>query len=225
METVRDHSNGDFINWGAIGPRLLYLLLSFPLGIAYFIFTVTLFSIGVGTLIIGIGIPILLVLFLVSQSFLSLERALGRSLLGLYIPEPPPVVEPAGLLQRLIFRAGQLESWTGILYLMLKFPLGILSFVVTLVLMALPIAFACGAVVSLFLSEFPIEMGGPVIYLDPLTGAALMGLVAVILAAVGTLLLTGLGKIWEGLNGALLAADTNWVTPPPAEGSTTVMIT
>ncbi len=224
METVQEQSRSDFINWRAFPPRILYLLLSLPLGIAYFVFTVVLFAVGVGTLIIGIGIPILLVLFLVSQTFLDLERALGRSLLGLHIPDPAPVSEPAGLLQRLLFRAGRLESWTGLLYLMLKLPLGIASFVLTIVLIVLPAAFACGAVVSLFLTAVPIEMGRSTYYLDPLTGAVLLGLIAGIVGTAGSLVVTGLAKVWEGLNSVMLTADTNWVAPPPAEGRAAVVI-
>jgi hypothetical protein len=40
--------------------NIIYLLLAFPLGTAYFVFLVTGLSLGLGLLIIWIGIPILL---------------------------------------------------------------------------------------------------------------------------------------------------------------------
>ena len=44
--------------------NILYLLLSFPLGIAYFVFLVTGISLGFGLLIIWVGVPILALFWL-----------------------------------------------------------------------------------------------------------------------------------------------------------------
>ena len=46
--------------------NLIYLLLAFPLATVYLSFLVTGLSVGFGTLIVGIGIPILLAVFAAS---------------------------------------------------------------------------------------------------------------------------------------------------------------
>ena len=46
--------------------NLIYLVLAFPLGTVYFVFLVTGISVGIGTAIIWIGIPILLAVFAAS---------------------------------------------------------------------------------------------------------------------------------------------------------------
>ena len=134
--------------------NILYLLLSFPLGIAYFVFLVTGISLGFGLLIIWVGIPILVLVLAVSRGFNQIERLLAIHLLN----EDIPVIASGedrskrfedgdsglGTEERLFIAAWRrLKShvadrltWTGILYLFLKFPLGIASFVVVVVLVA-----------------------------------------------------------------------------------------
>ena len=65
--------------------NLLYLLLAFPLGIAYFVFVVTGLSLSVGLLIVWVGIPLLLGLLAASIGLASFERLLARQLLGVEI--------------------------------------------------------------------------------------------------------------------------------------------
>ena len=61
--------------------NVLYLLLAFPLGIGYFVFLVTGTSLGVGLAIIWVGIPILLIVLVVSWALCQFERALAVLLL------------------------------------------------------------------------------------------------------------------------------------------------
>ena len=66
--------------------NVLYLLLSFPLGLIYFVFVVVGLSLGLGTLIIWIGAFILLGVFLAVRGFTAFERKLASSLLQTTIP-------------------------------------------------------------------------------------------------------------------------------------------
>ena len=58
-----------------------YLLLSFPLGIIYFVSMITGLSVGIGTLIIWVGFFVLLGTFLLARGFGSMERGLVSSML------------------------------------------------------------------------------------------------------------------------------------------------
>src|SRR5512138_1283507 len=66
--------------------NLVYLLLAFPLGLAYFIFLVTGFSLGLGLLILWVGFLILAGVLALSWVLILFERQLAVSLLGVDIP-------------------------------------------------------------------------------------------------------------------------------------------
>ena len=138
--------------------NVLYLLLAFPLGIGYFVFLVTGTSLGIGLAIIWVGIPILLIVLVVSWALCQFERALAVLLLKEDIPpvarDDPSAGSGAGVSglsieerlfvnvwRRLKAHLSNRLTWTGIVYLLLKFPAGIASFVVVVTLVSLTFAF------------------------------------------------------------------------------------
>jgi hypothetical protein len=110
--------------------NILYLLFSFPLGTAYFIFLVTGLSLGFGLLIMWIGIPVLILVFLAWWEIASFERQMAIWLLGMDIPSMSlkPVGEKS-ILSRAICRIKSPVTWKSLLFLLVKFPLGIFSLV------------------------------------------------------------------------------------------------
>jgi len=120
--------------------NLLYLVLSFPLGLIYFIFIVVALSLGAGLLIVWIGLLFWLFLFAGSWMFAALERQLAISMLHVEIPVTSKEPKSTGTVwQRFIDHISNASTWKGLLYLFLKFPLGILFF--TLAVTFLSIAF------------------------------------------------------------------------------------
>ena len=59
--------------------NLVYLLLAFPLGIAYFVFLVTGFSLGFGLIVTFLGIPILLGMLAATWGIAAFERQLANT--------------------------------------------------------------------------------------------------------------------------------------------------
>ena len=130
--------------------NILYLLLAFPLGIAYFVFLVTGISVGAGLIIIWVGVPILALVLAGSWAMCEFERILAVSLLKEDIPRTTrgrsTVTDDqdlssferlfVGTWRRFKSHLTNRLTWTGILYLFLKFPLGIASFVMVVVLVA-----------------------------------------------------------------------------------------
>ncbi|WP_407355556.1 sensor domain-containing protein [Methanolobus sp. WCC5] len=110
--------------------NILYLLFSFPLGTAYFIFLATGLSLGFGLLIMWIGIPVLILVFLAWWEIASFERQMAIWLLGIDIPSMSlkPVGEKS-ILSRAICRIKSPVTWKSLLFLLIKFPLGIFSLV------------------------------------------------------------------------------------------------
>ena len=136
----------------------LYLLLSFPLGIAYFVFLVTGLSVGFGLLVIWVGVPILALVLAGSWVLTRLEQATTSRMLKLDIPaiafprisDPLSAGDAGGLsiTERVFVRTwrqfkahlSDRLTWTGMLYLFLKFPVGVASFVIVVTLASLTAA-------------------------------------------------------------------------------------
>ena len=109
---------------------LLYLFLAFPLGLAYFILLVVGFSLGFSLLIIWVGLIILALLFPTIWLLISFERLQTTHLLGIPIPVTVPASgENYALWQKIKMFLTDPATWKGILFILLKFPIGIISFV------------------------------------------------------------------------------------------------
>jgi hypothetical protein len=122
--------------------NLFYLLAAFPLGIFYFVFLVSGLSLGVSLLIIWVGIPILLLVGVGWWALASFERFMAVRLLNEDIPAMPPTSnKDAGPWIRFKEFLSNPVTWKGLLYLFLKFPLGLVTFVVMITLISLTLAF------------------------------------------------------------------------------------
>ncbi|WP_436346711.1 sensor domain-containing protein [Natronorubrum sp. FCH18a] len=135
--TVRIDDVGRTMRAAALSPfrpqtylNLLYLLLAFPLGVIYFVFLVTGFSLGFSLLILLIGAPILLLVLAISHVFAAFERATTRHLLSVEIDSPGyPFLEGEDELDGVRVLVFGLETYAAVCYLFLKFVIGIVSFV------------------------------------------------------------------------------------------------
>ncbi|WP_406660751.1 sensor domain-containing protein [Methanolobus sp. ZRKC3] len=119
----------------------LYLLFTFPLGTAYFVFLVTGLSLGFTLSIVWLGIPILILVFLAWWEIASFERQLAIWFLDVEIS--PMIIEEVhgkSILEKGIMRLKNPVTWKGLLFLIIKFPFGILSLVVTVVLISLSLS-------------------------------------------------------------------------------------
>lgn len=120
--------------------NLLYLLLSFPLGLIYFVTVVVFLSVGTGLIVIIVGIPILILTFALIRAYMSAERVLLRNLLGAVVPEPAPVRRPPGLIDRMMSYLADSHLWKGLVYLMVHFVYGVASFAMVVALIPASLA-------------------------------------------------------------------------------------
>jgi hypothetical protein len=111
--------------------NVLYLAVSFPLGLLYYILLSFGFAVGVALSVVLVGLAVLFGTVLAARRVAAFERRLANRLLATDIPTPPPVdTDTGGVVQttKAYVRAG--STWRGLGFVALKFPLGVLSFVV-----------------------------------------------------------------------------------------------
>jgi hypothetical protein len=137
--------------------RLVYLLLAFPLGVAYFVAFTTASSLGVSLTITLVGIPLLLVTLIATTGAAQLEGRLAEVLLDSETARPRSLRQSldtddgyAAAIQRFL---AEPTTWTSVAVVLLKFLYGLVAFVVTV---------TGGAIVLTMLAA-------PIVYDDPET--------------------------------------------------------
>jgi Putative sensor len=117
---------------------IAYLLLSLPLGIFYFVVLITGFSVGIGTVIVWLGIPILFATIAGVWGMAALERSLVAHLLHIDMPAPlERYAESGKMVERFGLKIRDSQTWKSLAYLLIRFPLGIISFCVAVTLLSL----------------------------------------------------------------------------------------
>lgn len=107
-------------------------LLSLPIGVASFSYTVVLVAFGIGTAITPLGLPVLAAAVAGARGWGRMERVRAATLLDVRIPSPPPMSRPGrGFFGWLTAALTDVAGWRGLLYLFLLLPLGIVSVVLT----------------------------------------------------------------------------------------------
>lgn len=126
----------------------LYMLLAFPLGLFYFIYLISGLAAGIPLVIIWVGIPIVL---LVAAGWLLLaafERQMAIFLLKVPIgPMAPMDNQPSGIWERFKFHLTNPVTWKSLFFLLAKFPIGLVSFVVIIVLASVSLVFLCAPLI------------------------------------------------------------------------------
>lgn len=132
-----------FLLFGVMGSgqaylNLLYVLAAFPLGLFYFVYLVSGLSIGISLSIIWVGVPFLLLVGAGWWIMARFERFMAIQLLKEEVPEMAlPSNYNAGLWNRFKAYFFNPVTWKSLVYLFIKGPLGLATFVVLAVLVTL----------------------------------------------------------------------------------------
>ena len=187
--------------WKSVG----YLLLSFPLGIFYFVFLVTGFSLGFGLLITLMGIPILVGMIAASYGLGEFEREVSNQLLETSIAHTDRISLAEGFWAKLKELVVSSETWKRVFYLLLKFPFGIVGFVFVVVAFAL-----FGLILApLFYEQDWYNLNiGTIGEVDEIWEAIVVAVIGVGLGFVFLHLINGTARIWALIAHALLGPST-----------------
>ncbi|MFE0422735.1 sensor histidine kinase [Streptomyces sp. NPDC058953] len=137
-----------------------YLMLSFPLSIVFFTFSVTAVSLSAGLLITFVGVPILAASLAACRGFGALERTRARLLLRHHVDAPAPLRPRAnGVMPWIgaVLKNG--ASWRHLLYTLLHFPWAVSAFTATLTMWTLGWSLMAYPLWMWTLTEFGDEPG------------------------------------------------------------------
>jgi hypothetical protein len=161
--------------------NLIYLFLAFPLGLTYFILLITAISLGFGLMIVWVGFLILAAVFALSWGLTLFERQLAIVLLRVDLPRATPISIPGEtIFQQLKRYLGNSQTWKGLAYLFIKFPLGVITFVISVTLLSVSLGLLLAPVLYPFahlnyyyirIDSFPLSILGAVVgvFLTPLS--------------------------------------------------------
>ena len=188
--------------------NIAYLLLAFPLGLVYFGFLAIGLAVGFALVLALIGIPILLLVHLVAWALMRLERWLAIGILGESIPPISPVDPQGPMWKRLVGNATDPSTWTGMFFLLAKFPLGLVSFLLTVVLLIVSIAFTAAPVLHL---AFAIPVGPWSV--DSLVESLLLAPIGVVIAVLSVNALNYAASL-HGRFARLMLGERWWESSP-----------
>jgi putative sensor protein len=152
--------------------NIAFLLLSFPLGLIFFLVTVIGFALGVSTLILWIGLPMLFATLVLVRGMAMVERRMAANLLHISFPYQlhKHDMPQQGFLKRFGHVLRDPLTWTSTIYMIVKLPLGIISFtlalvlpIVSLALTLLPLVYLVNLFVNTILLKNGIQSTGIIV--------------------------------------------------------------
>lgn len=175
-------------------PNLIYLLMSLPLGILYFVILITGFSLGAGLVITLVGLPILVAMIFVTYILGDLDRTMTSKLLGVKIPKPearPSNNDSAKSI--LVAQLKSLEFWKELGYLLLKMPLGVIAFTLAIVFVSLSLGLIAAPFIVTYVPDAQIMLWNGLV-VDTLQSALVTSVVGLGIGAVSVVLINGLAN-------------------------------
>jgi len=131
---------GIFADMGAWS-SLIYMIFALVTGVIYFTWAVTGISIGLSMIILIIGIPIIILFLYSVRGIAFIEGRIVEALLGERMPRRSRFTNKnVKLWDRIKNLFTDRSTWTGILYMILQLPLGIIYFTLMVVFIVTSVA-------------------------------------------------------------------------------------
>jgi signal transduction histidine kinase len=130
--------------------NVAYLLIGFPLGLTYFLVLVVGVALGVALAILVVGLAILLATLAAWRAMAAVERGTARALLGVPIPHPPVERRDLPIVERVTRWLRDPVTWKSLVFVALKFPLGVSTFCVAVILGGFALILLCAPVIVIW---------------------------------------------------------------------------
>ncbi|MGY2066214.1 sensor histidine kinase [Blastococcus sp. SYSU DS0619] len=114
-----------------------YTLTNFPVAIAAFVVVLTGLALGAGLLVVWVGVAVLAGTLVTARGFAALERSWLPAVLGGPVPRPAYRPAEGRPVRRMITPLRDPQTWLDALHALVRFPVAVLSFVVTVTVWAI----------------------------------------------------------------------------------------
>lgn len=183
--------------------RALYLFLTFPAGIFWFVTTVTLISMGFGMLVIWIGVPILISLLYIWRGGATLHRNFARAFADTEIPSPYQRSDERSLLRRAMAMTRDPATWRDGAFLMVLFPMGIIWFTVLVTVWSVAGSFLVAPII-VWATEGEWFLNFGIVNVDTVFESLFVSVAGFLLIPVAARITQGAGQLHANLASALL---------------------
>lgn len=197
---------GIFADAGAWG-SLIYMVFALVTGIIYFTWAVTGISIGLSMIFLIIGIPIIILFLYSVRGIAFVEGRIVEALLGERMPRRSKFTNKnVKLWDRIKELLTDRTTWTGILYMILQLPIGIIYFTFMIILLSVSVANIFAPLFHV-IWDFPIIQTGSFEYYLPNWVLPLMTIAGFLLLTFSMHLAKFVGKIHGKYAKALLVSE------------------
>lgn len=171
----------------------VYLLVSFPLGVAYVAFLAAAVATGAALLVFVVGAFAFAGALAVSRRVALADASVAAWLFGLSTPE---LSDPGGegtLVEAAFAEFASLSGYRGVAYLLVRFAVGVAGFVVVVTWLALSVALLG---TPLFYDDPDVTVGVPDVWeVETLAGALVLAAVGVVVAVLGGAVVAAAGRV------------------------------
>lgn len=171
-----------------------YLAMNLPLGIAGFVAVVTLFSVGLSTAVVWVGLPVLALAVMGARLGARVERARVYAMLDTYIASPYVPLPERG---RWKTRVRDVATWRDVSYFVLLLPIGVFEFTVMITMWSLTLGLLFLPIYYRYLPEASWRVGDwdhPLIVVDSFVESLPFAALGLLLLAVALPVTKGLGR-------------------------------
>ena len=178
---------------------LFYMILSLATGIFYFVWTVTGLSLSLGLCILIIGLPFAALFISTVRALALVEGRLIEAMLGERMPRRPLYADRCKTFgARVKGMFVDPRTWSTLLYMLLKLPLGILYFVFAVLGLSLSLGLALSPIIKAMFGWGLVNVNEHH-YAPPLWTEPLMLLIGVVILCLTLHLARGIGRMQGAL--------------------------
>lgn len=189
---------------------LFYMLLSLATGIFYFTWTITGVCLSLGFSILIFGLPFAVLFISTVRALALVEGKLIESMLGVRMPRRPLYAQRGKpLMKRIKLMFTDARTWSTLLYMLLKLPIGMAFFVLAVFGLAISLSLAISPVTMAMFGVGIINFNDTVIG-PPLWALPITFLIGIVLLALTLHMAIALGKFQAALARQLLVKTAQY---------------
>lgn len=174
---------------------LFYLILSLATGIFYFTWAVAGLCLSLGLSILIFGLPFAVLFVSTVRALALVEGRLVESMLGVRMPRRPLYANRGKpFLQRIKQMFVDPRTWSTLLYMVLKLPLGIIYFVFAIVGLSLSLSLTVAPITKATLNIGILNING-VAYAPPLWALPFTVVIGIVLLCLTLHMARGIGQL------------------------------